>query len=266
MNYRGECGREGVGRMEWSEEGGNGTTVIALSINIFLKEDCLGVELTNFSKTSQPLIEIKFSLVEAGWWLSSVKVSEWKKYSHQQWHQNSFLTNANVNVHRFSISSFSSFDPAPQICASARWRNKYPQCLVTLVSAIWTITLSDVGSQSQRLTEIRHWGQTHHWSTPHSSFCVWRQEADYKLLLCKTSRKWSSLSTGLVVRNLRRWVELTSMEEWNAKSITPSLLFSFMGRGFCFVLFCLFAFVVVVFNYQEPLIFIIFRERGKERE
>ena len=28
MNYREECGREGVGKMEWSG-GGNGTTVIA---------------------------------------------------------------------------------------------------------------------------------------------------------------------------------------------------------------------------------------------
>ena len=37
MNYRGGCVREGVGRMEWSG-GGDGTTVIAESINIFKKK------------------------------------------------------------------------------------------------------------------------------------------------------------------------------------------------------------------------------------
>ena len=36
--WGGECGREGVGRMEWSEGAGNGTTVIAQSINNLKKK------------------------------------------------------------------------------------------------------------------------------------------------------------------------------------------------------------------------------------
>ena len=38
MNYRGVMWEGGVGRMEWSEVG-NGTTVIAYSINILKKKE-----------------------------------------------------------------------------------------------------------------------------------------------------------------------------------------------------------------------------------
>ena len=49
MNYRGGMWEEGVGRMEWSW-GGDGTTVIAESINIFFKKRNISAHLTSLER------------------------------------------------------------------------------------------------------------------------------------------------------------------------------------------------------------------------